>query len=297
MSDESDAGGPTTTTDRPHPRSWSTAQLLVVAIAASLLGGVLGAVLTPAADDQPAPVASDTTGGGSDGDTTEPVSSEPSVSTTAPRSSAQPSTSDALTSVGEISIPEGDPGELAVVLLGPLDEIAGTVPVVVRNYTDSTVYDIDATGTARTPDGSLAGSGSSQGFEPAEVGPGEWSFGYVYFSSSVPGNAEFDISATADVEPGFGGAVSASVSELTTTSDQFGQHILGIVTNETDEEMGGPISVAVACFDQAGEQVLGVHTGFAEADAIPAGGSSSFTIDLFDAPCPTFAAGSSGYTL
>ena len=285
-------------TPRAESRTWSTKQLVVIAVAATLVGGALGAALVAPSSDDSGSVAVATTDDESDDD------AEPDVPDTTGQSSttattpapADPSTSSALAVVGTVTIPEGRPGELDVVLLGTLDDASGTVPVVVRNNTSSPAYNLEATGTARAPDGSLAGSGSSQGFEPATVEPGEWAFGYVFFSAAIPGDAEFDITATADTEQGFAGSLGASLSEVTTNSDEFGQHVVGIVTNDSDAEMGGPVSVSVACFDQTGTQVLDVHTGFAEGDAIPAGGTSSFTVDLFDAPCPVFAVGASGYT-
>lgn len=274
-------------------------QVVVIAVAVALVAGALGTALGASSSDDSGSTAVATADDESDGNADEPDSpdtTERSSTPTTTAPAADPSTSAGLEVVGAVTIPEGQPGELDVVLVGTLDDLSGTVPVVVRNNTSSPAYNLEATGTARAPDGSLAGSGSSQGFEPALVEPGEWAFGYVFFSAAVPGDAEFDLTATAATEQGFGGSLGASLSEVTTNSDEFGQHVVGIVTNDSDEEMGGPVSVSVACFDQTGTQVLDVHTGYAEGDAIPAGGTSSFTVDLFDAPCPVFAAGASGYT-
>lgn len=225
------------------------------------------------------------------------ISSNDAAATGDAASGPESSTSPAIEVVGAVHIPEGTLGELDVVLLGPEIDETGSLPVVVRNNTSSSVYNLEATGTARGPDGSLAGSGTSQGFEPATLEPGEWAFGYVYFGAAVPDGTQFDISATADTEPGFAGSLSASPTEVNVVPGQFGgQQVVGIVTNETGEEMSGPVSVNVACFDQAGSQPLIVHIGYADTDSIPAGGSSSFTVDLFDGECPNFAVGASGFS-
>lgn len=275
-------------------------QLVAIAIATALVAGALGAALGASSSGGSGAEAVTATDDEREDDTDEadsPSAAEGSPTTTAGTAPiVEPSTSSALEVVGTVTIPEGPPGELDVVLLGALDDASGTVPVIVRNNTDSPAYNLEATGTARGPDGSLAGSGSSQGFEPAAVEPGEWAFGYVFFSAAVPGGAEFDIAATADTDQGFAASLGASLSEVTTNRDQFGQYVVGIVTNDSDEEMTGPVSVAIACFDRTGAQVLDVHSGFAESDSIPAGGTSSFTVDLFDAPCPNFAVGASGYS-
>jgi hypothetical protein len=59
--------------------------------------------------------------------------------------------------------------------------------------------------------------------------------------------------------------------------------------------MGGPIDVMVACFDKAGA-ITSTQSGFAEADSLAPSGTSSFSVDLYDDPCPNWAVGSSGCT-
>lgn len=78
-------------------------------------------------------------------------------------------------------------------------------------------------------------------------------------------------------------------------SESTGQQVVGIVVNETDNTVQGPVSVNVICFDEAGTTVTGTHGGFTDADTIAPGGTASFSVDLFDGPCPNFAVGASGY--
>lgn len=218
------------------------------------------------------------------------------ASTTTAAVAASPSTSPMIATVGTVTVPDGESGELSVVLQGLAIDDSGSLPVVVRNRTSDTVFNVEATATARGADGSLAGSGSSQGFAPTTVAPGEWAFGYVYFGGSVPAGAEFDITATAETESGFIGSVDVKPVETNIVPSEFsGQQIVGIVENGTEQEVSGPVSVQVMCFDQAGSALVKTHSGFTDADSIAAGGTASFSVDLFEDPCPNFAVGASGY--
>lgn len=213
---------------------------------------------------------------------------------------AEPSTSPALLVVGSVEVPEGDSGMLSVALVGPLDTgptADGTLPVVVRNRTDSVVYGIEASAVARAADGSLAGTGDSQGFAPTMVRPGEWAFGYVYFSAAVPADATFEVTASGDSDPGFIGSLDVQPVETNLVPSEFtGQQIVGIVANEHNQDVFGPVSVDVACFDAAGTAVTSTHRSFTDSDTIPIGGTASFTIDLFEVDCPNYVVGANGYT-
>lgn len=217
------------------------------------------------------------------------------TTTTAPV--ADPSTSPALAVVGNVAVPDGDEGELAVVVgTADVDDYGATVPVVVRNRTDATVYDVEASGTARGGDGALAGSGRSQGFAPTTVEPGEWAVGFLYFDSSLPAGATFDVTATASDEAGFISSVDVRPIETNTSQAEFsGTQVIGIVENPTNAVVAGPVSVLVTCFDGAGTTPTSAHRGHTDADSIAAGGTASFTVDLFDAACPNFVVGASGY--
>ncbi len=101
-------------------------------------------------------------------------------------------------------MPTGTPGEVAVIAQTAGLDRSGSLPVVVRNNTDSAVsgIELDRAGPPRRR--VLAATGSSQGFEPAIVEPGEIAFGYVYFDydAEVDG-AEFELSVSSDDGAGF----------------------------------------------------------------------------------------------
>lgn len=213
-----------------------------------------------------------------------------------PAAPAAPSTSPMLAINGPVTVPDGEPGELRVVLVGPADDGSGSLPVVVRNRTDETVYNVEASGTARSADGSLVGSGSSQGFAPTAVAPGEWAFGYVYFSTLPGGDATFDVTATGSTDAGILSSVDVKPVETSVMDSEFGgKTVIGIVSNDTSKEVGGPVSVMLACFDEPGTAIIGAHIGYTDADAVAPQGTASFSVDLFDDPCPVFAVGASGY--
>ena len=232
-----------------------------------------------------------------------PATTDPAVQTTAapptaaPVQSAGPASPDASPFVGSfgdvavLELPTGTPGEVAVIAQTAGLDRSGSLPVVVRNNTDSAVSGIELTGRARL-DGALAATGSSQGFEPAIVEPGEIAFGYVYFDydAEVDG-AEFELSVSSDDGAGFN--LPAVIDELTATDDG----IVGIVTNQGSTAISGPIGVATACFDATGN-FSGHATSYTDEDEIAAdGGTASFNIDLYDdtVSCDIGLVAASGY--
>ena len=206
-----------------------------------------------------------------------------------------PSTSALLNIKGKFEIPDGEEGALSVVAIGVADEASGTVPVVVRNRTDTVLAGVEVSGTARDGAGKLMGSGSSQGFAPELVNPGEWAFGYVYIDGvKAAKDTAFDFTATGNEPDEFLGSVDVEIVEVELTKGSYGDNLVGIVSNPTEEEVTGPIDVSVACFDKTGT-LVSTHSGFADSDPLAAGGTSSFSIDLFDDTCENWAMGSSGY--
>lgn len=234
-----------------------------------------------------------------------PVATSPSTTTTAPTTvppttaapTGEPLPLDAsalVTAFGDISavdLPAGDPGVVAVIAHTGVLRRSGSLPVLVRNNTSKPVGQIEATGRARL-DGQLVGTGSSQGFQPALLQPGEVAFGYVYFSyDGLPDGVEFELSASGREPSDMFGKLPAIVTEIAHT----GNAIVGIVTNDGDEVIEGPISVDVACFSSDGAYT-GTADAFTEEGAIAPGGTGSFSIDLYDGACDNGIAAAAGFS-
>ena len=116
-----------------------------------------------------------------------------------------------------MSLPAGDPGVVAVVSVATALDSSGSLPVIVRNNTANTIGQIEVT-VARDAAGSLVGSGSSQGFEPVVVEPGEIAWGYVYFGDIAGDGLTFGL-RTSGEEPGYFQPVE--ITELNAIGDQI----------------------------------------------------------------------------
>jgi hypothetical protein len=198
-----------------------------------------------------------------------------------------------------IAIPAGEPGKLSVVLTGPpTGSFGSSVPVIVRNNEDEALTDIQVTGTAREANGVLAGSGSSQGFKPFTVQPGEWAMGYVYFSSEIPADAALDLTATGSKRSGalrILENVDLPVVEANLVQGQFGTaEVAGIASNPSTKILDVGASVILTCFVD-GKPISAEIGSTAGAASIAAGGTAPFSVSLYEQDCPVYAIGASGY--
>jgi hypothetical protein len=255
--------------------------LIVIAVVAGALAG---------GDDD----KTDTAGTAPPTEETITSTTERAPTTTAgPADPAAPDASPYVEGFGDLSVvslPAGEPDALTIIAAGTTVTESGSVDMIVRNNTREDIGRIEVTGTARDDAGKLVGSGSSQGFEPVIVAPGEIAYGYVYFDISLAGSTlEFsfniDSRPPADID-----GVPVTISELNNTGDQ----IIGTVTNETDGDVTGPISVNAICFGPDGSITDNLST-YVEPSDVPAGGTGSFAIDVYGDPCPVGLIAGSGY--
>ncbi|MFM9112882.1 MAG: hypothetical protein ACKOPB_06495, partial [Actinomycetota bacterium] len=234
-------------------------------------------------------------------DTVAPSTSEAPASTDAATTTAAPSGKPAAPDasslvksfgdIGVVSLPAGDPGVVAIVAATLALDSSGSLPVIVRNNTSKPIGTIDVTGIARDAAGNLAGSGSSQGFDPAIVQPGEIAFGYVYFGDVAGEGLTFELSATGEEPSTFFSSVPVQVTELNVGAEQ----IIGVVTNGSGDVVSGPISVDGVCFSPDG-QLERTISGYTEQDELPAGATGSFSISLYSGPCSIGLLAASGYS-
>ena len=241
------------------------------------------------------PVGSPTTTEG-EGGAAAPASS---TTTVAEAGDSNPKTSPLLSLNGEIFIPDGAAGELSVVLLGDPDS-SSTVPVVVRNRTDQTYVGIEANGIARNGEGDLVASGSSQGFTPARLHPGEWAFGYIYFGSGeLDAVSVFEITLSGNDDGGWFDSfyMDLQVVEFNIVEGSYSREVVGIVKNQTDEKSSSISSASAICFDTQGLSINSIASfGYIDtSEGIPPGGTASFDLRIGskDEPdeCQVFALG------
>lgn len=237
------------------------------------------------------PTQSTSSGGGlSQG--SEPEESDAPTTAAEAAGPAAPDASPYIVAFGDISgvsLPDGDPGEVSIIASGTTIGTRGSVPMIVRNNTGDVVGNIEVSGTARDAADALVGSGASQGFQPKTIEPGEIAFGYVYFDTELTGSS-FAYDFTVNTQPPNEFFASVTVTEVNNTGDK----IIGTVANEGDGEVTGPIRVETLCFNDDGTFRVDADA-YVEPYDLPVGGTGSFSIDLFDAPCPNGLIAASGY--
>ena len=195
-----------------------------------------------------------------------------------------------------LKFPAGEPGKLSVVLTGPPQDNGQSVMVVVRNNTMKPAYRVEVTSTARKS-GKLVGSGSSQGFAPVSVAPGQVAVGYVYFGGDIPKASVFQMKTSAEgtkQDTGSFAFLPVTITEVASVKGTYTAQVVGTLKNVNKGRVTGPISVLVACFSANGAP-LQILSTFAQEDELAAAATGSFAADLFSGGCPRYLAGAHGF--
>ena len=242
--------------------------------------------------------------GSSKNGTIEPAAPPASVTSGGASTSAAPSThAAAVTQVNPDNLLKGNAkptftagasGQVAVVSQGPLvvSQIGSAMlPIAIRNNTKNAVSHIDMSASASLA-GSVVATGSSQGTEPAQLAPGEAGLAFIYFEKSFNATgATYDFKS--ETQP-------AGTSSFNTASVQVTQanlvngSVVGTAKNATSATLQGPYAVQVYCF--TGNVITDEQGSFADQDAdLPAGGTLTYTANLYDTKCPSHLVGISGY--
>lgn len=216
--------------------------------------------------------------------------------TPAPAVDVEPSTAAVMLVRGDLEVPAGDGSGLEVVMIGT--PTSSSLPVVVRNNTADPAYRIDVTATARNAEGTLVASGSSHGFTPTLLQPGEWAFGYVYLGAEIAldqVDLDFSLSSRGIAPDRSFPSLDIEVVEAELFTDGRRDRIVGSVRNPHDVELRWPVSVDYACFDD--DRLVGVGGSSLDGDDLAAGATGSFTINLYGntGACSAWAVTSSGY--
>jgi hypothetical protein len=184
-------------------------------------------------------------------------------------------------------------GEVGIAAMAPPQ--ATTIPLIVHNGTGELVSRVEVSGALVDTDGSTITSGTSHGFEPNAIAPGEYGIGYFYGGvDDVPQGASLD-QISIDYRSGlseFEDILAVDITDLDATAERA----TGTLANPHDVEVTGPISVVLACLDDSGTLTRTWST-FADRDNVEADGSSTFTVDFYGdgTDCAGVIAGGSGY--
>jgi hypothetical protein len=190
------------------------------------------------------------------------------------------------------SLPEGEPGELSVLAIGPYD--GNVLPIVIRNNTGQDIIRVTAVATARNPAGQVIASGNDQLFSPNLVRSGGVAFGYAYFGGielAADTTFEVDLDAKPATDDEFENRRDLEIVEASTVDGR----VVGTMQNIYDAELTGPISVDAVCFDEAGDLVAHLKS-YTNKETVAPEESASFQVDNFlGVPCPLFLVAASGW--
>lgn len=202
-------------------------------------------------------------------------------------------------------VPAGEPGKVAVVVVGPVptdQSVLYSVPIVIRNNTDKAVGRVAVTasaldaggrpvpGLSRDTKGNLATVAYSQGFQPVSIEPGQAALGAVYFraKSTIPVDATFEFTVETS-EPGADRPYD-SVSLKPTDANLAGGQVAGTAANTTGKPLEGPFEAHIFCFDASGRFSAAV-VDYAGPPRLDTDGTAPFQVDVAAVPCTTFLVG------
>ena len=185
----------------------------------------------------------------------------------------------------------GEPDSLTVVAQGPYD--GNILPIIVRNNTSESLYDVGALGIARDASGTLIATGEDQRFEPSTIEPGGLALGYVYLDGvELPSDATYEFELSAETpESGTPYFANVVIQEATFLSDR----VVGIANNSNEFPVTGPVSIYLACLAADGS-IGSFHTSFADKEAADTGEDIPFQVPLYNnEDCSTFVVALGAY--
>ena len=196
------------------------------------------------------------------------------------------SDNDHLFTVGDIEIPQGEPGTVSVIGAGQISE-DGHVPLVARNNTEEMIYEIQIAVTGSDANGVEIATADVL-ISTGGLAPGDWIFGQN--AAASPGLAEasnFGLGVNWSTDP----ATAMFVALDVMTAALVDGAIVGTVVNSSDVVLGNFNLVNLACF--AGPQVLTTYQlAMVDAQRLNPGESAPFatTVPIDPGSCVSFAA-------
>jgi len=194
------------------------------------------------------------------------------------------------------TFPAGHPNEVSVVAQGPLQLYTGgaVLAFAYRNNTGAAVTHVEFSATANLND-KLVETGSSDGAIPAQIQPGEIGLAFIYFHEPGPMRVrDLRYSFTPETSPVNSSPYNTAPLKVSDVTND-GNSIVGTAVNNTGAVLMGPFAAQAYCFN-GHDLTIATAGSFADQDnAIAVDDQVSFTIELNDRKCSSFAVGVSGY--
>lgn len=180
-------------------------------------------------------------------------------------------------------LPEGKSDTVSVIAVGTLPQPTISIPVLIRNNTDATVYELELKAEIWDTEGKLVGVESeAYGIYPIGLNPGDIALTAIQPDlDKLPAEVEFTFTLTYEAEPKYDFINDVEFGEVTQSENR----LLGEVANPHDF----PIEdfwLFATCIDAEGVP-FNFEIGGPD-EAVGADESTSFQIDIRGAPCDTY---------
>lgn len=191
-------------------------------------------------------------------------------------------------------LPVSDTKELEIIATGAL--VNSNIPVIVKNNSSKTVYDVLVKVEARDAAGSLIGSGetpSSHMLKPSFLKPGDIALGFIYLEGDIQPDAAFKYSVKSSTE-----APSYTIYKANVEFGEvnwLGDRIVGELINPASVSVSS-VYLMLTCIGDDGVPLLSDVATVNEA--ISAGESTTFQMNgVFGdlSLCENFLIAGSGY--
>ncbi|MBX7252393.1 MAG: hypothetical protein K1X50_10445 [Candidatus Promineofilum sp.] len=207
----------------------------------------------------------------------------PPAPTAAPTPEIDPTAYIAAVNITPNDLPTGEPG-LVVIAAGPPNQF-GAIPVVVRNNTDTPVYNLDISATARDTAGRVLGTGSSLDLLPSYVPPAGVAFGRVLFQDTPLDGATIEYLVTGSDDPG---TIFIRRDLEVIEHNLVSGNVVGSLLNSNAAALD-LINVAVICFDDTLVPTVS-RDNYTDQERVESGAQLPFSVDLLgdEAQCDRY---------
>lgn len=191
----------------------------------------------------------------------------------APTTEIDPTAYIATANVSLDALPAGDPG-LAVVAAGPPSRF-GVIAVLIRNNTDSPVYNLDVSATARDAAGSVLGTGPGRDIAPSIVPPNGIAFGRILFEDTPLDGATVEYVVTGETT---NRTIFIPLDLEVVEHNLVGGNIVGSLLNSHSTALDS-VEAFVICLD-GNLTPIAAHSSRTDQERVESGAQLPFSVDL-----------------